>query len=76
MSGKDVNKFTISDEDLKSKLTFKATAFEAGSDNTYSVNIKAKFSFMTGSSSVVYTQATEKTITVTVTKNLECCVKA
>jgi hypothetical protein len=36
MSGKDVNKFTISDEDLKSKLTFKATAFEAGSDNTYS----------------------------------------
>jgi hypothetical protein len=27
MSGKDVNKFTISDEDLKSKLTFKATAF-------------------------------------------------
>jgi hypothetical protein len=33
MSGKDVNKFTISDEDLKSKLTFKATAFEAGSDN-------------------------------------------
>jgi hypothetical protein len=32
---------TISDEDLKSKLTFKATAFEAGSDNTYSVNIKA-----------------------------------
>jgi hypothetical protein len=43
MSGKDVNKFTISGEDLKSKLTFKATAFEAGSDNTYSVNIKAEF---------------------------------
>ncbi|WP_180323828.1 hypothetical protein, partial [bacterium endosymbiont of Bathymodiolus sp. 5 South] len=69
MSGKDVNKFTISDEDLKSKLTFKATAFEAGSDNTYSVNIKAEFRFMTGPSSVAYTQTTEKTITVTVTKN-------
>jgi hypothetical protein len=38
MSGKDVNKFTISNKDLNSKLTFKATAFEAGSDNTYSVN--------------------------------------
>ena len=69
MSGKDVNKFTISDEDLKSKLTFKATAFEAGSDNTYSVNIKAEFRFMTGPSSVAYTQTTEKTITVTVTKD-------
>jgi hypothetical protein len=29
MSGKDVNKFTISGEDLKSKLTFKATAFDS-----------------------------------------------
>ncbi|VVM25549.1 hypothetical protein BSPWISOXPB_9233 [uncultured Gammaproteobacteria bacterium] len=69
MSGKDVNKFTISGEDLKSKLTFKATAFEAGSDNTYSVNIKAEFRFMTETSSIAYTQTTEKTITVTVTKN-------
>jgi hypothetical protein len=51
------------------KLTFKATAFEAGSDNTYSVNIKAEFRFMTGPSSIAYTQTTEKTITVTVTKN-------
>jgi hypothetical protein len=32
MSGKDVNKFTISDEDLKSKLTFKATAFVEDQD--------------------------------------------
>jgi hypothetical protein len=99
MSGKDVNKFTISDEDLKSKLTFKATAFEAGLVleivyvsgkhnhlicvfrrrninrgnmkcwymlpivRIYSVNIKAEFRFMTGPSSVAYTQTTEKTIT-------------
>jgi hypothetical protein len=45
MSGKDVNKFTISNKDLNSKLTFKATAFAAGSDNTYSVNIKAELCF-------------------------------
>jgi hypothetical protein len=37
VGGADVNKFTLNG----SELTFKATEFKDGSDNTYRVNIKA-----------------------------------
>jgi hypothetical protein len=52
------------------KLTFKATAFEARKDATYRVKIKAalgtRISFFDWT---LLPQTTEKTLTVTVTKN-------
>ncbi|VVM19830.1 hypothetical protein BSPWISOXPB_9271 [uncultured Gammaproteobacteria bacterium] len=61
LGGADANKFTLAGN----KLTFIATAFEARSDATYRVNIKATVSssFWFGKS-----ETTKKTIAVTVEK--------
>ncbi|VVH59249.1 hypothetical protein BSPCLSOX_746 [uncultured Gammaproteobacteria bacterium] len=61
LGGADANKFTLAGN----KLTFIATAFEARSDATYRVNIKATLNLKDWSQII---ETTEKTITVTVTK--------
>jgi hypothetical protein len=62
LGGVDANKFTLAGN----KLTFIATAFEARSDATYHVNIKATVSSWFW---LNITKTTKKTITVTVTKS-------
>ena len=61
LGGADANKFTLAGN----QLTFIATAFEARSDATYRVNIKATLNLKFWSKII---ETTEKTITVTVTK--------
>ena len=61
LGGADANKFTLAGN----QLTFIATAFEARSDATYRVNIKATLNLKEWSQII---ETTEKTITVTVTK--------
>ncbi|VVM18732.1 hypothetical protein BSPWISOXPB_6444 [uncultured Gammaproteobacteria bacterium] len=59
LDGADANKFTLAGN----KLTFIATAFEARSDVTYHVNIKATLNAKILPDII---ETTEKTITVTV----------